>query len=136
MFLAGTNFVLSYFAFKGNVSKVVQDEEFKLYFKFIVIFTLIVGGIIYYNSFLEGTSAFDHPMVLGIGEGSFRHALFQVVAIVTTTGFVTADYTLWAPFLLGILFWIDVSWRFCRKYFWGGEISSAPYSSEKRFFRI
>jgi len=104
MFLAGTNFVLSYFAFKGNVSKVVRDEEFKLYFRFIVIFTLIVGGIIYFNSFLEGTSAFDHPMVLGIGEGSFRHALFQVVAIVTTTGFVTADYTLWAPFLLVFFF--------------------------------
>ena len=43
-------------------------------------------------------------MVLGIGEGSFRHALFQVVAIVTTTGFVTSDYTLWAPFLLVFFF--------------------------------
>ena len=38
MFLAGTNFVLSYFVFKGNVSKVVRDEEFKLYFKFTVNF--------------------------------------------------------------------------------------------------
>ena len=32
MFLAGTNFVLSYFAFKGKVQKVIKDEEFKLYF--------------------------------------------------------------------------------------------------------
>jgi trk system potassium uptake protein TrkH len=104
MFLAGTNFVLSYFAFKGNVRKVVRDEEFKLYFKFIVIFTLIVGGILYFNSSLDTTSAFDHPMVWGGGEGSFRHALFQVVAIVTTTGFVSADYTLWAPFLLVFFF--------------------------------
>ncbi len=104
MFLAGTNFVLSYFAFKGNVGKVVRDEEFKLYFKFIIIFTLIVGGIIFFNSFLDTDSVFEHPMVLGDAEGSFRHALFQVVAIMTTTGFVSADYSLWTPFLLVFFF--------------------------------
>ena len=104
MFLAGTNFVLSYFAFKGNVSKIVRDEEFKLYFKFIVIFTLIVFGIIYFNSSLDTVSVFDHPSVWGEAEGSLRHSLFQVVAIVTTTGFVSADYTLWSPFLLIFFF--------------------------------
>ena len=104
MFLAGTNFVLSYFAFKGKLSKIVQDEEFKLYFKFILIFTLIAASVIYYYSYMDAASVFDHPLVWGIGEGSFRHALFQVVAIVTTTGFVSADYTLWAPFLLVFFF--------------------------------
>ena len=104
MFLAGTNFVLSYFAFKGKLSKIVQDEEFKLYFKFILIFTLIAASVIYYYSYMDTASVFDHPLVWGIGEGSFRHALFQVVAIVTTTGFVSADYTLWAPFLLVFFF--------------------------------
>jgi trk system potassium uptake protein TrkH len=38
-------------------------------------------------------------MVLGYGESAFRHALFQVLAVVTTTGFVTADFTSWTPFL-------------------------------------
>ena len=104
MFLAGTNFVLSYFAFKGKLSKIAQDEEFKLYFKFILIFTLIAASVIYYYSYMDAASVFDHPLVWGIGEGSFRHALFQVVAIVTTTGFVSADYTLWAPFLLVFFF--------------------------------
>ena len=65
MVLAGTNFILSYFAFKGNVIKVVKDEEFKLYFKFILIFTLLIGGVIWYNAFLTGTSAFNHPLSLG-----------------------------------------------------------------------
>ena len=37
-------------------------------------------------------------------EGVIRHSLFQVVSIVTTTGFVTADYTSWTPFLLLIFF--------------------------------
>ena len=104
MVLAGTNFILSYFAFKGNVIKVVKDEEFKLYFKFILIFTLLIGGVIWYNAFLTGTSAFNHPLVWGIGEGSFRHALFQVVAIITTTGFVSADFTIWSPLLLVFFF--------------------------------
>ena len=42
----------------------------------------------------------------GLAESSFRHALFQVLAIVTTTGFVSADFTLWTPFLLVFFFGI------------------------------
>lgn len=105
MFLAGTNFVLSYFAFKGKVQKVIRDEEFKLYFKFIAIFTVIAALIIYFRADLS-LSSIEHPMVFGKGESSFRHALFQVVAIVTTTGFVTADFTIWTSFLLVFFFGI------------------------------
>ena len=96
--------MLSYFVFKGNVSKVVRDEEFKLYFKLTILFSLIVGGIIYLNTFLESSSAFTHPAIWGVGEGSFRHALFQVVAILTTTGFVSSDFTLWSPLLVVFFF--------------------------------
>lgn len=103
MFLAGTNFVLSYFAFKGKVQKVLHDEEFKLYFKFIAIFTAIAALLIYFRADVS-ISSIDHPMVWGEGESAFRHGLFQVLAIVTTTGFVTADYTLWTPFLLVFFF--------------------------------
>ena len=103
MFLAGTNFVLSYFAFKGRIQKAIGDEEFKLYFKFIAVFTLIAALIIYFRADFMMSSV-DHPMVFGQAEASFRHGLFQVIAIVTTTGFVTADYTLWTPFLLVFFF--------------------------------
>ncbi|SDB66368.1 trk system potassium uptake protein TrkH [Flavobacteriaceae bacterium MAR_2010_188] len=103
MFLAGTNFVLSYFAFKGKFSKILQDEEFKLYFKFIVIFTIIAATIIYFRAdFL--LSSINHPMVWGRAESSFRHALFQVLTVITTTGFVTADFTLFTPFLVVFFF--------------------------------
>ena len=105
MFLAGTNFVLSYFAFKGNVQKVIRDEEFKLYFKFIAIFSIIAAIIIYFRADLS-ISSIEHPMVWGRGESSFRHALFQVIAIITTTGFVTADFTIWTSFLLVFFFGI------------------------------
>jgi trk system potassium uptake protein TrkH len=103
MFLAGTNFVLSYFAFKGKVQKIIQDEEFKLYFKFVVIFTIIASVIIYFKADVS-VSSIDHPMVWGEGESAFRHSLFQVLAIITTTGFVSADYTLWTPFLVVFFF--------------------------------
>ncbi len=103
MFLAGTNFVLSYFAFKGKVQKVIKDEEFKLYFKFIAVFTIIAALIIYFRADVSASSI-AHPMVWGEGESAVRHALFQVLAIVTTTGFVTADYTMWTPFLVVFFF--------------------------------
>ena len=103
MFLAGTNFVLSYFAFKGRVQKIIKDEEFKLYFKFIVIFTVIASLIIYFRADITASSIV-HPMVWGEAESAIRHALFQVIAIITTTGFVTADFTLWTPFLTVLFF--------------------------------
>ncbi|MCL4120644.1 UNVERIFIED_CONTAM: hypothetical protein GTU68_046866 [Idotea baltica] len=92
MFLAGSNFVLSYFAFKGKVQKIFGDEEFRLYFKFIAVFTLISALVIYFRA------------VWGRAESSFRHSLFQVLSVITTTGFVTADYTLWTPFLVVFFF--------------------------------
>ncbi|WP_111682495.1 TrkH family potassium uptake protein [Winogradskyella tangerina] len=103
MFLAGTNFVLSYYLFKGNVTKIVKDDEFKLYFRFILAFTIVAALLIYFRADVSQSSV-DHPMVLGEGESSIRHGLFQVLAIVTTTGFVTADYTMWTPFLTVFFF--------------------------------
>ncbi len=103
MFLAGTNFVLSYFAFKGKIKKIIEDEEFKLYFIFVAVFTLITSLIIYFRADLS-MSSIAHPMVWGAGESAFRHGLFQVLSVITTTGFVTADYTLWTPFLVVFFF--------------------------------
>lgn len=102
MFLAGTNFVLSYFAFKGKVQRILKDEEFKYYISFILIFTIMVAAMIYTQANVPVSDY--HPMVLGAGESSWRHALFQVIAVITTTGFVTADFTSWTPFLTILFF--------------------------------
>lgn len=104
MFLAGTNFVLSYFGFKTNFKRIFQDEEFKLYIKFLAVFTIIVTVVLCLNTSAFQSSSFEHPQVLGEIESFLRHALFQVVALVTTTGFVTADFTLWPPFLVVFFF--------------------------------
>ena len=98
MFLAGSNFVLSYFAFTGKIKKVFQDDEFLTFAKFIFFFSMIVFAILISQVDLTNGS-FDHPQVWGKTESSLRHSFFQVIAIVTTTGFVTADYTAWSPFM-------------------------------------
>ncbi len=103
MFLAGMNFILSYFGFKGRFGKFVKDEEFKWYGIFIVVFTAVSALIIYLKADPAG-SVIDHPMVFGEGESAFRHALFQVLAVITTTGFVSADFTVWTPFLKIVFF--------------------------------
>jgi len=103
MFLAGSNFILSYFAFKGKVQKIIHDEEFKLYFKFVTVFTLIAAFVIYFFADVS-VSSIAHPMVWGQGESAVRHALFQVLTVVTTTGFISADYTMWTPFLTVFFF--------------------------------
>lgn len=105
MFLAGTNFVLSYFAFKGKIQKVLRDEELRLYFKFILTFTIFAALIIYFQADFS-LSSIEHPMVWGRAESSFRHALFQVLTVITTTGFITADYTMWTTFLVVFFFGI------------------------------
>lgn len=102
MFLAGSNFVLSYYAFKGKVQKVIKDEEFKFYLIFVISFTIISALVIYFKANVPSSEY--HPMVLGPAEAAFRHSLFAVITVITTTGFVSADFTSWTPFLTIMFF--------------------------------
>ncbi len=91
MFLAGTNFALSYYGLHFKFGKIFRNEEFKFYVSFLLFFTVIIATFLWINN----TYSF---------EGSFRHAAFQVVSITTTTGYVTTDYLIWMPFLSVIIF--------------------------------
>ena len=102
MLIAGTNFVLSYFAFTGKIKKIFRDQEFRYFMTFIGLATLLVSCVLYFQVDLTKNS-FNHPQIFGTIESSFRHAFFQIVAVITTTGFVTSDFTAWTP-LLTILF--------------------------------
>lgn len=92
MFLAGTSFTLTYFGLKRQFQKIIKNEEFVVY----SLFTLAITAIV--------TIALLTVKDFGF-EKSFRDAFFQVVSIITTTGFVSADYTQWASFL-SVLFFI------------------------------
>lgn len=91
MFVAGVNFTLSYFAMHMKFKKVWRNEEFRFYCGIILVFTAIIT----IRLVLQGD--------IGL-EKSFRDALFQVVSLITTTGFATADYLLWQPFIIVLLF--------------------------------
>ena len=82
MVFAGINFNMHYFAMHGKLRKLWENEELKFYLFFITIVTLIIFVPLFY---------FEAAGV----EKAFRDALFQVVSIITTTGFVTADYLNW-----------------------------------------
>ena len=104
MLIAGTNFVLTYFALKGKIQKVFQSEEFKYYLFGIIGVASIVTVIIYFFQDPTLQTSIAHPMVYGKAESAIRHGLFMVTSIVTTTGFVTADFTMWSFFASGIFF--------------------------------
>ena len=91
MFLAGTNFTMTYFGLHGQFKKVLKNQEFTFYISFCVITSLVVGLII----FELGHDSFEKSM---------RDALFQVISIITTTGYITHDYTTWTSFLTLLFF--------------------------------
>ena len=91
MFLAGTNFTLHYLALRGRVRSYARDDEFRFYVKVILIASALIG--------VPLLAAGLYPSV----ESTIRHVLFQTVAIITTTGFVTADYLLWPPVAHAVL---------------------------------
>ncbi|WP_343330490.1 TrkH family potassium uptake protein [Polaribacter staleyi] len=104
MFVAGTNFVLTYFALKGKIKKVFESEEFKYYFWGTIGVSTIIALIIIFFQDPNLQTTITHPMVFGKAESAIRHSLFMVISVVTTTGFVSADFTMWNFFATGIFF--------------------------------
>ncbi|MEX1001309.1 MAG: TrkH family potassium uptake protein [Crocinitomicaceae bacterium] len=91
MFVAGTNFTLLYFGFKGRFGRFWNNDEFKWYLGALIGLVVIVTPIV----FVESGNGFIQ---------SLRESAFQVVSIVTTTGYATADYTSWGSLAIFIFF--------------------------------
>lgn len=82
MFIAGVNFVLLYRTVYIDHTSIFRDEEFKFY-------TAII---------LTATAVLILTLRYGIAADPFtclRYAIFQVVSIITTTGFASVDFNLW-----------------------------------------
>lgn len=82
MFLAGVNFSLHYLALRGRIVDYLRNEEFRFYLTLTLGATTLITLLnmpTTYPSFFE----------------NLRYSAFQVVSIMTTTGFGTADYELW-----------------------------------------
>lgn len=86
MILAGINFGLYFEIFRGDAKKFLKDRELHVYLGVIAIITIIITWNI------TGIDA-RHDSALD----SFRYAIFQVVGVITTTGFGTDDFEAWPP---------------------------------------
>lgn len=91
MLLAGVNFMLIYVCLTGKWRALFQDLETRVYFVIIgAVTVLILGFGIFHEDFSDWGSG-------------FRFALFQVVSVMTTTGYGTHDFNQWNNFGRGVL---------------------------------
>jgi len=92
MFLGATNFVLLYYLTQGDRSRLRNSDEFHFYLGAVLVLTGLTAA------FLAVSDEFSTV------EQVVRHALFQVVSILTTTGYATVDFDLWSPAAKHMLF--------------------------------
>jgi len=96
MFIAGANFSLHFVAMSGRLKSYWRDQEFRVYLTVVLLATLIVCAS---NVRMAQLQPLDN----------LRHSAFQVVSMVTSTGFGTADYEQWSSvsqFVLLLLMFI------------------------------
>jgi trk system potassium uptake protein TrkH len=91
MVIAGTNFSLAYFGLHGRFRKIFTNDEFLFYISLLLVSIAIVTAVLHFTAGHETKEA-------------IRYAAFQVVSIVTTTGYATADFATWGPFLVLVIF--------------------------------
>ena len=96
MLISSLHFGLIYATFLRKGNNVFRSEVVKTYFAIIVVATLLVA-----------TSIFGANVYTNIWE-ALRHSFFQVVSLITTTGFSTADTNLWTPFAIVVLIFVSI----------------------------
>ncbi len=95
MVVAGTNFALYWYAWRGRSNRLTDNAEFRAY----LLAMGVVGGLLSALLFL-GVGLASAPEAVapipGSLERSLRHGLFQSLAIVTTTGYASMDFNTWS----------------------------------------
>ncbi len=91
MLIAGTNYAVIYLMIRGKFKLSWKNDEFRFYILLLISLAIII------------TLAIFHVTHMGLEE-SFRKGTFMMISIVTTTGFVSADYTSWHAGLTMVFF--------------------------------
>ncbi|MFB6267183.1 MAG: TrkH family potassium uptake protein [Halodesulfurarchaeum sp.] len=102
MIAAGTNFALFWHVLTGEPDHLFRDEEFRFYLGLLGVFTAVVAAILFTDSGFQAAVGVTGPVMDAI-EPTVRHAAFQVVSIVTTTGYASMDFNVWGPVGHGLL---------------------------------
>lgn len=92
MFLGGISFVLHFYFFTGKPERLLKNSEFRFYLFFVAAATMFVALELLQTG------------VYGTFSESLRYASFQVVSIITTTGFTTTDFDAWPAFVKWVIF--------------------------------
>jgi trk system potassium uptake protein TrkH len=91
MVLAGMNFALLYrLLVRRKVRAASRDEEARLYLTILALMSVLLAVELWQKGFQHG-------------EAAFRHGTFQVVSMMTTTGYASTDFIVWPAFALMIL---------------------------------
>lgn len=100
MLLSGINFSIHLLVLRGNFKFAFKNEEFRLYLKIIFVVGSTIATLLFFQHREHGL------------EHAFRNSFFQVISILTATGFATADYLQWptqAIALIAVLMLIGAS---------------------------
>ncbi len=97
MVVAGTNFALVWRALGGERGALSGDDEFRFYAGVLAVLSAVVAGLLYagLGAGLDSVPDAAAPLA-GELEPAVRHATFQVVSIVTTTGYASMDFNAWS----------------------------------------
>lgn len=106
MFLAGVNFALHYRMLRGEVLTVARDVELRVYVGIVVVATMLLTIGLWAPTLALLPNAGEALAFQGYASllEALRYGSFQAVSIITTTGFGTADYELWPPLAVGVIF--------------------------------
>ena len=91
MVLAGANFALHFQWIRGRPGPLFNDSEFRFYVGMLSIAAVLLVGDLMLN---QSDGLVD----------ALRYGVFQATAIITTTGFATADFDAWPHFSRALLF--------------------------------
>jgi len=91
MFLSGINFVLHYRLLRGHFRPLARDDEFRTYLWIVLFCIAVISADLLFRGNYDSIAE------------ALRYSAFQVVSIITTTGFATADFELWPSFTQLIL---------------------------------
>lgn len=100
MFLAGANYSLQYRALRGRPGSLLRDEEFRTYVGIVLVATLVLTAVLLsFSRDLGPEYATAETSLFALSDATplvaLRQAAFQVLTIITTTGFATDDFNLW-----------------------------------------
>ncbi|WP_256545297.1 TrkH family potassium uptake protein [Halobellus inordinatus] len=93
MATGATSFMLIYFVLRGDYERLRRSDEFRFYVGILALLALGVGTVL----------SIDGSPYTSV-EAIARHSLFQVVSIVTTTGYASTDFNLWSSGAKHLLF--------------------------------